>query len=108
MFRLSWLALVMGRRTPSVLPTQSLFMMNSPFVIDLARETAARHGEAFTEDQTSLVNHLYRNILGRYPEAQELKLANSYLNSFQINKHELAIESLCHSLFASIDFRTLY
>jgi len=100
--------LVIGRRTPSVLPTQSLFMMNSPFVIDLARKTAALHGEGLTPNQSSLVTHLYRNILGRYPEAQELKLAMRYLNSFQTDKHALALESLCHSLFASLDFRTLY
>ena len=99
--------LVIGNRTPSVLPTQSLFMMNSPFVIKLARETVASHSMAVTEDPTPVVNVLYRNILGRHPEAEELKLAVAYLKSFD-GKQTTAAESLCHSLFASIDFRTLY
>ena len=80
---------------------------NNPFVINLARETVASHSMAMSEDPTPVVNVLYRNILGRHPEAEELKLAVAYLKSFD-GKQTMAAESLCHSLFASIDFRTLY
>jgi len=100
--------LVVGRRTASVLPTQSLFMMNSPFVIGAARHTAASWGEKLADDRNSGIDELYRTILGRRPLPQEAEMSLAYLNSFGADEEALAIGSLCHSLFASIDFRTLY
>jgi len=100
--------MVTGRRTASVLPTQSLFMMNSPFVIGLAQHTAALSNEKSAGGQAWDIEKLYRMILGRHPLPTELKLSRAYLNNFEANEGTLAMESLCHSLFASIDFRTLY
>ena len=100
--------LVIGRRSTSVLPTQALFMMNSPFVIDLARKTAILHGQSLSGDNDVPVDQLYRRILGRPPKTEELYLANRYLDGFGQDQREIAAASLCHSLFASIDFRTLY
>ena len=100
--------LVIGRRSTSVLPTQALFMMNSPFVIDLARKTAILHGQSLSGDNDVPVDQLYRRILGRPPKTEELCLANRYLDGFGQDQREIAAASLCHSLFASIDFRTLY
>lgn len=100
--------MVVGRRTTSVLPTQSLFMMNSPFVIGAARHTASIWDEKMADDRYSGINELYRAILGRRPLPAEAKLSQEYLESFGADQKEQAIESFCHSLFASIDFRTLY
>jgi hypothetical protein len=100
--------MVTGRRTASVLPTQSLFMMNSPFVIDLAQHAAALWNEESAGGQARDIERLYRRILGRRPLPSELKLSRAYLNSFKADEEALAKESLCHSLIASIDFRTLY
>lgn len=100
--------LIVGRRTASVLPTQSLFMMNSPFVVEVAQQTAAAWDEPIAKDRSAGIDGLYRTILGRRPFPQEAKLSEAYLDSFGADDQTLAIESLCHSLFASIDFRTLY
>ena len=100
--------LVVGRRTASVMPTQSLFMMNSPFVIDLARHTAALFEDEMANDRAKAIEELYRTILGRRSLPEETRLTLEYLDSFGEDEAPLAVESLCHSLFASIDFRALY
>jgi len=99
--------LVIGRRTASVLPTQSLFMMNSPRVIDLAGATASLNA-GDSKNIPLLIEKFYRIILGRYPTTAEKKLSKVYLQSFKGDALTLGIQSFCHSLFASLDFRTLY
>ena len=54
------------RRQLTTVPQQALFLMNSPFLADQARSTAAACGEP--EDCVDL---LHRKILGRSPTGQE-------------------------------------
>jgi cytochrome c553 len=68
-----------GRRYVSIVPQQSLFLMNSPFVIETARRLV--HQPAFLEikDDTLRVNLLYLAIYQRPPTEPEINLCLSYV-----------------------------
>jgi hypothetical protein len=99
--------LVTGTRNASTLPTQSLYLMNSPFVIEQAKKAAERLiSDELPNDQ--LVTEIYRLALGRKPTKNEQVLAEDYLASFPKDNRLGALTSLCHSVFASVDFRYVY
>jgi hypothetical protein len=96
--------LVVGARNASNLPTQALYLMNSPFVADQAKQAATR----LLKEQSpeSRLDELYQSALGRLPRADERQLAIAHLASFQGKDAESAgWASICHALFACIDFR---
>jgi hypothetical protein len=66
---------------------QQLFLMNSPFLHNLAG-TLAKSVEAET-DTPAKVRALYRKILSRDPSAKELDLAATYLGSSESNRGTL-------------------
>jgi hypothetical protein len=78
------------RRFVTIVPQQALFLMNSPFLHEQARRlansagldpsrvsTAASPGSAY--DQAERVRQLYRRVLGRPPESDELLLAIEFI-----------------------------
>ncbi|HSU66290.1 MAG TPA: DUF1553 domain-containing protein, partial [Tepidisphaeraceae bacterium] len=93
-----------GRRNSSTVAPQALFMMNNPFVIDQARETA-RHllADKSLTDEGSRIAQAYRLTLGRLPDARESATALAFLKGSQDT--EAALAQLVHALFASTDFR---
>jgi hypothetical protein len=95
---------VVGARNSSNLATQALYLMNSPFVSDQAMHTAARLVKEQPAERR--LDHLYEYTLGRLPRADERRLAEAHLTSFTGNNAESAAwTSICHTLFACIDFR---
>ena len=113
--------IVTGQRTSSTLPTQALYLMNSPFVMDQSLKTAQHllSNPSYSTDGTRL-NQLYLMILGRSPREQELQLSKAYLSSLKNtgdiptdekmkgeNKTEAKWGRLVQTLFSSIDFRYL-
>jgi hypothetical protein len=101
--------LVIGDRNTSTLPTQSLYMMNSPFVIEQSRHTAQRLFNEISDD-TARLELAYRRILCRKPTSGERALAARYIREFSPDDSKTddkleAWSSFCHSLFASLDFR---
>jgi hypothetical protein len=66
------------RRTETMLPQQSLFLMNSPFALARAGELAARLADA--PDAGTLVDRAYRLVLARPPTPRERELGTSYLD----------------------------
>ena len=69
-----------GKRYATTVPQQSLFMMNSPLVIETARQLTHRpEFTKLTTDQERIVS-LYVAILQRPPTAEELTLSISYIN----------------------------
>ncbi len=73
--------LTTGKRSSSIVPQQALFMMNSPLVIEQARNLVRRSdfsAKATPEDKVKL---LYRLIYQRAPTPAESKLALMYLQS---------------------------
>ena len=91
-----------GRRSETTLPTQALYMMNSPFVNAEAKR-AGEHIAGLDAPDADRVRLVYRLALGREPRADEAGLALEFVGQTEAG----AWAALAHSLFASVDFRTL-
>jgi hypothetical protein len=100
-----------GKRNQSILPTQALFLMNSEFVMQKAREAANQLLIKFPDHAPlELLNQAYLTVIGRRPLSEEQALALAFLDDFDATKEDTDIEAwshLYHSLFATIDFRFL-
>ncbi len=84
------------RRFVTTVPQQALFLMNSPFLHEQARRLARASGaEPFPGSSTTkgdsaeysaeAARRLYRQVLGRSPDADELALAMDYIGrQFQV------------------------
>ena len=70
-----------GQRNSTVVPQQALFMMNSPLVIEQARNAVQRGDLKSLPNDPERVKMLYRLIYSRLPTDTELKLALNYLFS---------------------------
>jgi len=73
--------LTTGKRATTIVPQQALFMMNSPLVVEQARDLVRRDDfKALTRNEDRLAL-LYRLIYQRKPTEIESKLAFNYLQS---------------------------
>jgi len=105
--------LVSGRRTISTLPTQALYLMNSPFIMDQSRQAARRLLSIPALDDSSRIDWLYRQAMGRLPREGERQMALRYIRGFQSasaaatarEKQLLGWSTLIQALMGSIDFR---
>jgi len=70
-----------SHRHQTTVPQQALFMMNSPFVVDLARHLAARPELATMTDPARRIRYVYRLLFGRLPSADELALGLRFTQS---------------------------
>ncbi len=96
---------VSGKRLNSLRPAQSLFMLNSPFVMDQARNAAVTFlmSPAYQQHDTSQnVINAWRICLGRIPSDAEMTAALQTIG--QQSNSETAWSRLFHSVFASVDF----
>ncbi|MDB4707964.1 DUF1553 domain-containing protein, partial [Akkermansiaceae bacterium] len=92
--------LVVGRRSTTNLPTQALFLMNSPFIREQSELTAKRLlNEAGTVEDTYLL------ILSRPPSESERLSTQTFLASFPPEQKTEAWTQLTQALFSTIDFR---
>ncbi len=102
--------IVAGSRTPSTRPTQSLFMMNSPFVIEQSDATADRLLATPNLTRDGRIEMAYQLILGRSPTPLEVDLTDEFLSraaeatEFSQNERE-RWSAVCQSLFSCVDFR---
>jgi hypothetical protein len=67
------------RRPQTTVPQQALFGMNAPFVLEQARALAARPEIAGAANPPQRVAALYRLVLGRKPNADEVRLALDFV-----------------------------
>ncbi|MCH2202850.1 MAG: PSD1 and planctomycete cytochrome C domain-containing protein [Fuerstiella sp.] len=95
-------------RASTTTPQQQLFSLNSGFVIRCARALAARvsgdTADSLNQSQFSNTIHdLFLLVLGRDPSAEELKIADSFINdSSQQKSTELSrLEQYCQVLLIS-------
>jgi hypothetical protein len=77
---------------------QQLFLMNSPFIHNLAG-TLAKSVEA-ESDTPAKVRALYRKILSRDPSAKELDLAITYLNQGALEQYAQVLLSTNEEIFS--------
>ena len=67
-----------ARRSSSTTPTQKLFVMNSPFIIEQSKKLAQRLQQSGSDD-ASRIRHAYELLFARAPEAEELAVALEFL-----------------------------
>ncbi|HIM68639.1 MAG TPA: DUF1553 domain-containing protein, partial [Verrucomicrobia bacterium] len=97
---------VSGRRSETTLPTQALYLMNSPFVnaeAERAGERISRNGVTDAER----VRLAYRLALGREPSAVEADVVMKFIGKSKTGQKSRTWSALAHSLFGSVDFRHL-
>jgi mono/diheme cytochrome c family protein len=69
------------QRFSTTVPQQALFLMNSPFVVQQARGLIARPEIAEVQQPAERIRRLYELAFQREPDAAELGLARSFLES---------------------------
>ena len=69
-----------GKRYETIVPQQALFMMNSPLVVEQARNLVNQKGFEDCPDAKSRIDYLYEKIFQREPSEIELDLAASYVS----------------------------
>ncbi len=100
--------LTRGRRTTSTLPTQGLYLMNSPWVMEQSQYAAKRLLAIEDLSDGQRLEHAHLLYFGRLPTPAERGLAKQYLAAAEDESGRLRVWSeLCHVLYASIDFRYL-
>lgn len=88
------------RRSVTTTPTQKLYLLNNPFVLERASTFQGRLG---TGGDSGKVQQAYRLLYGRDPEARELKTAESFLA--RPNEAELSRwQQLAQALLVSNEF----
>ncbi len=74
-----------GKRYETIVPQQSLFMMNSPLVVEQARNLTERKDFKAIEEDDDRIKMLYELIFQRLPSETEIKLGLAFLNSTPAN-----------------------
>ena len=106
-------SLVVGHRTVTTVPSQDLFMMNSPFVVEKSREFAQRLLMT-SDDEKERVTFAFQLALSRLPTSTEIAEALQFIReSGESLAEEGANEELelrswsgfCQALFVSNEFR---
>ena len=70
-----------AQRFATTVPQQSLFLLNSPFVLEQARHLAARPALSAAHTDPERIRALYTALFQRAPDPDELALAQSYLTT---------------------------
>lgn len=68
-----------SKRTSTIVPQQALFLMNSPFAIDVARRIIARPEVTNAPDDIHRVIAIYKIIFSRVPKPAETQMAFRFL-----------------------------
>ncbi|MDP7051428.1 MAG: DUF1553 domain-containing protein [Verrucomicrobiota bacterium] len=97
--------LVVGERTTSSVPTQALYLMNSPFVREQAKVATQRLLKEKMADETARIEHAYRLALGRNVTSNEREIILTFLK--EENDSNKAWIQIFQGLYASLDFRYL-
>ncbi len=108
-------SMIYGQREVTTVPTQALFMMNSPFVIEQAARFADRVLAAGQLQPDQRVELAYRLALARVPTGDEVAAATEFLRGARksfagpsaqpADANAKAWASFCQTLFACSEFR---
>ena len=106
---------VKGKRNVTTLPTQALFLINSPFVVRQASRFAARLLAKSVLDDADRIREGYHCALKREPSTAELKRAIDLVKSVENDlrasvsdpevRHTKTWSAFCQALLASNEFR---
>ncbi|MFG0296056.1 MAG: DUF1553 domain-containing protein, partial [Maioricimonas sp. JB045] len=103
-----------GARDTTNVPAQSLYLMNSPFVLEQAGGFARRVYNSADDDLIRLQN-AFNIAFGRNPSEPEVATLLAFLSrangelasevSDESERTRAAWTAVCHTLFASAEFR---
>ena len=100
-----------GKRNPTTVSTQALFMMNSPLVDREAKSLADKVLDRDKND-TRRMEEAYVAILDRRPDPGEIDMGVTYVQGLRRKwkdiSEEKAWQSFCHALMASNEFIYVY
>jgi hypothetical protein len=104
---------ITGKRYTTTAPTQALFMLNSPFMLEQSRRWAEALLAMAATDDAHRVASAYAQAFGRPATADESERALRFVAEYQAaleNKEPekrrlLAWQSFCHALLASTELR---
>ncbi len=105
---------VVGTRMPTTVPTQTLYLMNAPFVKQEARRLAASLLEQKNLDDNARVSRIIFSALNRPATDRDFQQAKQFLSDFEgdLRKEpkppsDTRLEAwtrYCHAIFASSEF----
>jgi hypothetical protein len=105
---------ITGQRPERTVATQALFLLNSDFVLQQAKQTANPALKAAGDAKTAIVQSLYLRALNRPAEPQEVQDAVAFVEEFKAvsaastnpptDTFSAAWTEFCRALFASNDF----
>jgi hypothetical protein len=106
-------SLITASRTPTIVPSQALFVLNNPFVLRAADATAEQL-KAVSSDHER-VELAYRRIFGRRPTAAEQKLAVQFVARYRaqiererpraLGRDQEIWSAFCQAMLASAEFQ---
>ncbi len=79
-----------SKRTTTIVPQQALFLMNSPFAVDVARSVIGRSEVRNAPNDIERIYAVYHIIVQRTPRPEEVKLAMDFLKK----EHNLQQQTL--------------
>jgi hypothetical protein len=88
-------------RFHTTVPQQALFLMNSPFVIEQARGVAKRPEISKADSAEEKVQALYRLILQRDPQNDELELGEKFIAAQKTDSKLSPLEKYAQVLLLS-------
>ncbi|HEV3235938.1 MAG TPA: DUF1553 domain-containing protein, partial [Gemmataceae bacterium] len=93
------------QRFTTTVPQQALFLMNSPFVEEQARNLVARSDVSSLPETAAKIRRLYQLAYGRQPDAAESALGQKFITANAGDKgwEELAQVLLLANEFAFVD-----
>jgi hypothetical protein len=110
--------LIVGRRDATTSPSQGLFVLNSPFILEQAEALARGLLDGIPQDDRARIDRAFLTTVGRRPTARERSHVGGYLAaaidagdrvsaSPACERRLAAWTGLAHSLMALPEFRTL-
>jgi hypothetical protein len=96
-----------GQRSVTTLPTQALFFMNNPLVLDQAKQRAEKI-VAEGANAEAAIDRLFELALGRPASAREQSELLAFLNDPPVREEKESIvrwQAVVQSVMASLDFR---
>lgn len=88
------------QRSRTTVPQQALFLLNSPFTINIAEAIAK---DSVGSDADAAITRIYRQVLARNPDENERQLAKAFLESSSTGYFELAQALLLSNEFQFAD-----
>ena len=95
---------VSGSRETTNVPTQALYLMNSPFVQERAAALAKRVRDEAGDDQRAAIQYVFRLCFGRKPTVDEEASALEFLT---VDSKTESLIQFCQAILCTAEFRNI-